>query len=56
MTAVPPEKVGTKFTEPLYGGVDVLGTRFAAIGVELRTVRVAATLVVLPTEFDTVTV
>jgi hypothetical protein len=56
MTAVPPEKIGTKVTEPLYGGVDVLGTRLAAIRVELFTVRAAATLVALPAEFDTVTV
>jgi len=32
MTAVPPEKVGTRLTDALYGGVTELGTRLWARG------------------------
>ena len=42
MTAVPPEKVGTKFIEESYGGAAELHTRLVATGVELITVKRSA--------------
>src|SRR5277367_5244929 len=56
MTAVPPEKVGTNVTVPLYGGVGELGTRLPAIGAGVGTVNVAAVLVADPAAFETETV
>jgi hypothetical protein len=56
MTAVPPEKVGTRNTDELYGGVPELGTRLFASRGGSWTVRVPGRLVTEPAEFVTVTV
>jgi hypothetical protein len=56
MTALPPEKVGTRFTDALYGGVALLGTMLFAEAAGFWTVKVAGPLVAVPAEFDTTTV